>query len=100
MTTYNTKAQNMIEQVQEKGVEIAASTSIGSVLISYLPIVTDVLQLVATIVAVGSAVLAFKIYKIKLKSLEGGTDSESSKDIQRRPSQSSADRDPSVGNYK
>lgn len=80
MTTFKVggPVNQSIQQIQEKAVETAASTSVGSMLLSWLPIVTDVLQLVATVVAIASAVMAYRWHRQKLKTLRGNDEDKGS----------------------
>ncbi len=88
-STYNkVSSMQQIQQHMDK-VDIAATASVGAMLLSWLPIVTEVLQLVATIIAIASGVMAYKWHRARLRGIDDG--SESTEDSESRVSEGDSD---------
>ena len=72
---------NIPEQIQDTAANAATGTSFSAMAASYLPIVQDGLQIIATLVAITAGILAARWHYVKIQ----GEKREDSKDTKPRP---------------
>ncbi len=75
---------NVPEQIQETAANSAAGTSFLAMASSWLPVVQDGLQIVATLIAIVAGTLAAKWHYVKI---QGEKQRESNQNLQREPTE-------------